>query len=185
MTAPIRVLSITVLSLWLLCPPAEATSYRIHLYNGRDFIANRVWEEGGQIQFSVPAGIIAVPKEAVQAIHISAGDAKGVAAPAPTIPPTEPQASPSTAPSHHQVHTEAHALLDQGEVNADLLKKAALMTQLDEARRAHLAAVAAKDGAAKQRTLEVMRQVSGQIYALEGVVRGKHQGVLPAWWHDL
>ena len=184
MTAPIRVVLMIVLSLWLLCPLAEATSYRIHLYNGREFITNQVWEEGGQIQFSVPAGTMAVPKEAVQAIHTSDGTAKVRSTPAPTIPPMKPQASPLTAPSRHQIQTEAHERLDEGEVDADRLQKAALMTQLSEVRRAHLDAAAAKDRAAKQRTLEAMRQVSGQIYALEEVVRGKHQGVLPEWWHD-
>jgi hypothetical protein len=184
---PRRMLGATILlTSLLLSPLAQAASYRIALTNGGELLTRHYWEEGPELRCSVAAGVLGVPKALVKSITAveASSSARGAmvesAAPSPgagTLPVTGKGSGGTSA-------AEADPSAGKGAVPADREKKAALMAQLEAARKQHFEASAAKDKAAKQRTLADMRAVAKQIYDLAEEVKAKNQGVLPPWWND-
>jgi hypothetical protein len=170
----------------LLAPLGQAASYRIVLTNGREVLTSRYWEEGPELRCSVAAGVIGVPKALVKSITaVEASSHVGGTVGESALP--TPRADTVPVPGHGSRGTptaEADPSAGKGAFSADREKKAALMAQLEAARKQHLEASAAKDGAAKQRTLADMRHIAKEIYDLAEEVQAKNKGALPPWWND-
>jgi hypothetical protein len=174
-----------MLGSWLVSPLAQAASYHIQLKNGREFITTRVWEEGGELRFSLPAGTVGVPREAVHAITEVGVPAPSQARGAPAASqPTAPVVSPPATSRGPESSAEARTRPEGDALTSYRAKKAVLMEALDGARTQHLDAITAKDQAAKQRSLEAMRGFGKQIDELAEEVKAKNQGKLPGWWQD-
>jgi hypothetical protein len=151
-----------MLSLWLASPLAQAASYRIQLKNGREFRTNRVWEDGAQIRFSLKAGTMGVPKDAVHEIMEIGALSQSRATTTPAAQrPTAPRSSPQELLLSWAATAEAHTLPEEGELTADRAKRTGL-----------------------QRTLTPMRKMAKKMSALAEAVVAKCRGILAAWWND-
>jgi hypothetical protein len=159
MTRRALVVPMLALSLWLASSLAQAASYRIQLKNGREFKTHRLWEDGGELRFSLPAGTVGVPKDAVHAIMEVGGPTRSRAT---TKPAGQRQAVP---PSSSQdlllswaAAAEARTLLEEGELPSNHMKKTLL-----------------------QRASEAIGEVAKTMVALAEAAKVKIKGVRPAW----
>ncbi|HSF31251.1 MAG TPA: hypothetical protein VLK82_12385 [Candidatus Tectomicrobia bacterium] len=162
MTLKALAIPILVLGIWLPSPLAQASSYHIQLKNGREFKTHRMWEDGGEIRFSLPTGTMGVPKEAVRAIQ-EVGTLSGSRATTKPVAqrPVAPLASPHERLLSWAAAAEARTLSEGEEVTVDRVKKTGL-----------------------QRAIAPMRKVTKKMSALAEAVVAKCRGILAAWWND-
>ncbi|MEJ2589317.1 MAG: hypothetical protein P8165_17410 [Deltaproteobacteria bacterium] len=66
-----RILSATIATIFLMTPSLCLSAYVVHLKDGREFIADRYWEEGDQIKFKLPNGELGVDKGLIKEIKES------------------------------------------------------------------------------------------------------------------
>jgi hypothetical protein len=162
MTRKALAVPILVMSIGLASPLAQAASYRIQLKNGREFKTHHMWEDGGEIRFSLRAGTMGVPKDAVQAIQEDGAlsDSRATTKPA-ALPPAAPQYSPHERLLSWAAAAEARTLSEEEELTTDRAKKTAL-----------------------QRAIEPMRKAAIKISTVAEAVVAKCRGMLAAWWND-
>ena len=185
----------------LLYPVFSFSDYVIHLKNGRQFVTNRHWEEGGEIKFHFKRGVLGVPKDAVVSIE-------EVIPQAPVKKEVPPEAAPSqetppdTTPAEEKKEsekvkeavkkTEKEAVKEKDKKAEDTkpiheywAQKNALKVKLDEADRRLREATRNKDKAAKKRAREDRRKFSKEIHKLIDEVKKINNGKLPEyWWQD-
>jgi hypothetical protein len=162
MTPKALAVPILALSIWLASPLAQAASYRIQLKNGREFRTNRVLEDGAQIRFSLKAGTMGVPIDAVHAITEVGGLSNSRATREPAAQrPAAPLSSPQELLLSWTAAAEARTLSEEAELPSNRVKKTVL-----------------------QRVSEAMREVAKKMVALAEAAKAKSNGILPAWWND-
>src|SRR5262245_59757074 len=126
-----------------------------------------------------------MPREAVHAITEVGGTYPSRAGAEPAAQqPTASAVSPTATSLGQEPSAEVRARPGDDALTRYRAKKAVLMETLEGARKHHLDAIAAKDQAAKQSTLETMRGLGTQIHDRAEEVKAKNQGMLPAWWND-
>ncbi|MDZ7696960.1 MAG: hypothetical protein U5R49_08595 [Deltaproteobacteria bacterium] len=62
-------LTAIMITVFFLTPALCFSAYRIHLKDGREFVTDRYWLEGGQIKFKRFGGVIGIQKELVREIE--------------------------------------------------------------------------------------------------------------------
>jgi hypothetical protein len=150
------------LSLWLASPLAQAASYRIQLKNGREFKTHRMWEDGGEIRFSLPAGTMGVPREAVHTImEVGALPRSRATAEPAAQRPAVPLSSPHERLLSWSAAAEAQTLSEGEELIANRAQKTGL-----------------------QRAIEPMRKAVIKMSTVAEAIVAKCRGILAAWWDD-
>lgn len=142
-------------------------AFRIELKDGKEFITDKYWEEGGQIKFNYYGGVVGVAKDSVGKIEKTTAPARtGTAV---TTAPDEIRTKEGTA----QVDIESYRE-----------KKSELKRRFDEASEKYREALRRQDLAGKEKASEEMREFSRQAYDLADEVKEKNKGVLPDWWEE-
>jgi hypothetical protein len=188
----------------LVAPLAQAGSFIIELTNGRELLTSHVWEEGDEVKFYASQGAAGIPKALVKRIRTADRVrhdqvSRSTLAPSASDSHASTTDGPSATSGQHgtaarqergqgslqqSTQEKGEARRHQGDVNAYREQKARLMSQLDEANKAYLAASGARNPDAKKAALDEMRGYSRQFYALADEVKAKHGGTLPAWWNE-
>jgi len=169
---PAFILMITVFSY----PLFSFADYVILLDNGRQFVTQRYWEEGGEIKFYFKSGVLGVPRSAVVSIEESTAEA-----PAPDKTPNETEVK-----AKKEGDKKPDKKIDKKKPLEEYYKKMkVLKTKLNESLKRLREATRNKDKAAKKMAREDMRKFSKEIYKLTDEVKRVNNGVLPEdWWKD-
>lgn len=64
-----KILTAIAVAVFIIYPSICFTSYLIHLKDGREFVTDRYWEEGGQIKFKRYGGVIGIERSLVKGIE--------------------------------------------------------------------------------------------------------------------
>jgi hypothetical protein len=64
-----KLLTAIAAACFLIYPCVVSASYVIHLKDGREFVTDRYWEEGGQIKFKRYGGVIGIQNDQVKGIE--------------------------------------------------------------------------------------------------------------------
>ncbi len=91
------ILALLATTLYLAYPVVGYASYLIQLKSGREFIATRYWEEGGQIKFHAYGGILSIEVESIN--KIVKRDTPNSEREVPTTQSESVQKPPSETPS--------------------------------------------------------------------------------------
>ena len=157
-------------------PLLSFADYIIHLKNGRQFVTDRYWEEGGEIKLHFSGGVLGVPKETVVSIEGFSAEA-----PAPDEAPAEAEVKvKKEGDEKPDKKVDEKKPLDEYYEKMKILK-----AKLNESLKRLREATRNKDKAAKKKAREDMRKFSKEIYKLTDEVKKVNNGVLPDdWWKD-
>ena len=157
-------------------PLFSFADYIIHLNNGRQFVTQRYWEEGGEIKFHFKSGVLGVPRSAIVSIEEFSAEA-----PAPDEAPNETEAR-----TKKEGDEKPDKKIDEKKPLEEYYERMkVLKAKLDESLKRLREATRNKDKAAKKKAREDMRKFSKEIYKLTDEVKKVNNGVLPEdWWKD-
>ena len=160
-------------------PLLSFADYIIHLNNGRQFLTDRYWEEGGEIKFHFKRGVLGVPKAAVVSIEEVIPEAPVTQEPPPEAAPAEEKEG------NKEIEKAVKKTEDTKPIHEYWEQKKALKVKLDEALNRLREATRNKDKAAKNKAREDLRKLSKEIYKLTDEVKEMNNGKLPDyWWQD-
>lgn len=199
----VAILGIGVLLYPLIC----FSSYIIHLKDGGEFVADRYWEEGGQIKFKRFGGVMGIKKDLVREIEEieDLPEEKAEAVKLET-PPDEVGADKKKGEASKQKGTEAaekpkgqeqekekpQELSEEEKKKAEQEKNAKIQAYLEEKKRimdekekAYLAFKEAKakdDRAKKDVNWKKLSLINKELAELRKKIMAEHGGKLPPWW---
>ncbi len=172
--------------------PAFA-GYIIKLKNGRNLETSSYWEEKGEIKFQWQGGVASFPKKNVFSIvkvkekftERSPKVKETLPGPA-AVPQKLPEIlKKSDVPSPKEVEAApAPQEITPKEMEQYKRQKAYYTEQFEQAFQRYMEATSRRDLEAKKQAREEYNEFAGKVFALEGEVTKRNNGVVPPWWKE-
>ena len=180
-----RIIPILTVALSLLCASVCDAYYLLRLKNRGMVTTPAYWFEGNKIHFYVSGGIASLERREIDKIEDLEKEVSDYRQRTAAIQvKKETPSAPPAAEKAKEPEKPPDAKNEKVDLNAFKEKKTQMTAELDDLLLKQREAAARGDNEAKEKTLQEIRNISGEIYKLTDEVKEKNKGQLPNGWWD-